>query len=33
LTGTIAVGDGLWERVEALIPPRPRRFRNPAASG
>jgi transposase len=29
LTGTTAVDEGLWERVEALIPPKPRRFRNP----
>jgi transposase len=29
LTVTIAVDDGLWERVEALIPAKPRRFRNP----
>ena len=28
LIGKITVDDGLRERVEALIPPRPRRFRN-----
>ena len=29
MTGTTAVDEGLWERVEALIPPKPRRFRSP----
>jgi transposase len=29
LTVTIAVDDGLWERVEVLILAKPQRFRNP----
>ena len=29
MTGKIAVDDGLWERIEALVPAKPRRSRNP----
>jgi transposase len=28
LTGKIAIDDGLWERIEALVPAKPRRSGN-----